>query len=510
MSIIDNDLLSIQEARILAENAFEAQKKLSAFPQEKLDKIVECVAEAVEKHSQALAVMSHEETDYGRWQDKCVKNKFVCGYARRRLRGMRCVGVIDEDRHNRMMDIGVPVGVIVALCPATSPVSTTIYNTLIAIKSGNAVIFSPHPRAQKAISKALDIMIEAAEANGLPEGTLTYLHTVTPSGTIELMQHKTTALIMNTGVPGMLQAAYGAGKPVIYGGTGNGPAFIERTADIPQAVKDIIISKTFDNGVVASAEQSVVVDGCIADDVKRELLNNGAYFMSEEESQKLASLFFCPDGTLNSNMIGISAQTLSQRAGFSVPDDVTVLIAERKYVSETDPYSKEKLCPVLTYYVEDDWMHACEKCIELLLSERNGHTLVIHSKDEDVIRQFALKKPVGRLLVNTPATFGGMGATTNLFPSMTLGSGSAGYGITSDNVSPLNLIYTRKVGYGVRNVDAIDNEISKRVTPSKKNTIQKDDLNLDNMQILHRIVKEVLEGVNSSADIIESISVKGR
>ncbi len=510
MSIIDNDLLSIQEARILAENAFEAQKKLSAFSQEKLDEIVECMAEAVEKHTKALAVMSNEETDYGRWQDKCVKNKFVCGYARRHLRGMRCVGIIDEDRKNGMMDIGVPVGVIVALCPATSPVSTTIYKTLIAIKSGNAIVFSPHPRAQKTISKVLDIMIEAAGAHGLPEGVLTYLHTVAPAGTIELMKHKAISLIMNTGVPGMLQAAHGAGKPVIYGGTGNGPAFIERTADIQQAVKDIIVSKTFDNGVVSSAEQSVVVDGCISNDVKRELLNNGAYFMTEEESQKLASLFFYPDGKSNSNMVGISAKTLAQRAGLSVPDDVTVLIAERKYVSETDPYSKEKLCPVLTYYVEDDWMHACEKCIELLLSERNGHTLVIHSKDDDVICQFALKKPVGRLLVNTPATFGGMGATTNLFPSMTLGSGSAGYGITSDNVSPLNLIYTRKVGYGVRQVDAIDNEISKNEKPSLENTIQKEDLNLDNMQLLHRIVKKVLEGVNNAADITEKVSVQGR
>jgi acetaldehyde dehydrogenase (acetylating) len=510
MSIIDNDLLSIQEARILAENAFEAQKKLATFSQEKLDAIVECVAEAVETHAQSLAVISNEETDYGKWQDKCIKNKFVCGYARRRLRGMRCVGVIDDDRHNGMMDIGVPMGVIVALCPATSPVSTTIYNTLIAIKSGNAIIFSPHPRAQKTISKVLNIMIAAAEANGLPEGILTYLHTVAPGGTIELMKHRSTALIMNTGVPGMLQAAYESGKPVIYGGTGNGPAFIERTADIKQAVKDIIISKTFDNGIVASAEQSVVVDGCIANEVKRELQNNGGYFMTEEESQKLASLFFYPDGTSNTNMIGLSAETLARRAGIPVPENVTVLIAERKYVSKTDPYSREKLCPVLTYYVEDDWMHACEKCIELLLSERNGHTLVIHSKDEDVIRQFALKKPVGRLLVNTPATFGGMGATTNLFPSMTLGSGSAGYGITSDNVSPLNLVYTRKVGYGVREVDAIDNEISKNKKPSLENSIQKEDLNLDNMQILHRIVKKVLEEVDSSADIIDHVSVKGR
>ncbi len=501
MTIVDNDLLSMQEARILAENAFEAQKELSTFTQEKLDKIIECMAKAVETHTQKLAVMSNEETEYGRWQDKWIKNKFVCGKVLNRLKGMRCVGIINEDRQNQIMDIGVPVGVIVALCPATSPVSTTIYKTLISIKSGNTIIFSPHPRARKTIIELLEIMIDAAESNGLPEGSIAYLNTVTPAGTIELMAHKATSLIMNTGVSGMLQKAYEAGKPVIYGGTGNGPAFIERTADIKQAALDIISSKTFDNGIVPSAEQSVVVDSCIAEDVKRELQNNGAYFMSEEESHKFASLYFYPDGSSNSEMVGKSAVVLAQRAGFSVAGDVTVLIAERKYVSDTDPYSKEMLCPVLTFYVEDDWMHACEKCIELLLSERNGHTLVIHSKDEDVICQFALKKPVGRMLVNTPATFGGMGLTTNLFPSMTLGSGSAGDGITSDNVSPMNLIYVRKVGYGVRTVNEIDNKNSKEEGFSLDNIIQKEDQNLENMQTLQRILNEAISVMDSSTDI---------
>lgn len=502
MTIVDNDLLSIQEARILAENAFEAQKQLSAFSQEKLDRIVECVADAAQKHAETLAVMSCDETDYGRWQDKSIKNNFVCGYVRRKLRGMLCVGIIAEDRQKQIMDIGVPVGVIVALCPATSPVSTTIYKALIAIKSGNAIIFSPHPRALKTMGRVLDIMMEAALSQGLPEGCLSYLNTVTPSGTAELMAHKATSLIINTGVPGMLKAAYGAGKPVIYGGTGNGPAFIERTADIVQAVKDIIQSKTFDNGV-SSAEQSIVVEGCIADEVRQELEKNGAYFMSDEQSHQFAELFFGVCGKPNSGMIGVSAENLALRAGFSVPKNVTVLIATRKYVSKTDPYSREMLCPVLTFYVEDDWMHACEKCIELLISERNGHTLVIHSRDEDVIRQFALKKPVGRMLVNTPATFGGMGATTNLFPSMILGSGSAGYGITSDNVSPMNLIYTRKVGYGVRNLKAIEINISKNKDTSFENAIHEEDRNENNMQALSRILKETIRIMDGSTKTLE-------
>lgn len=443
MNIIDHDLLSIQEARILAENAHEAQKTLAAFPQEKLDEIVERMAEEIAKHTRELAVMSSEETDYGKWQDKYIKNRFACEYLPAQLRGMKCVGIINRDDEKQIMDVGVPVGSIAALCPATSPVSTAIYTALVAVKAGNAVVFSPHPRAKDSISRALDILIQAAEGAGLPEGALAYLHTVTPPGTIELMNHKSTSLIMNTGVPGMLKAAYASGKPVIYGGTGNGPAFIERTADIRQAVQDIIASKTFDNGVVSAAEQSIVVDSCIEREVKRELEASGGYFMTEEEAERLGKMFYYPDGSANPELAGKPAESLAKWAGFSVPAGTKVLISRQKYVSENNPYSREKLCPVLAYYIEDDWMHACEKCIELLLSERNGHTLVIHSKDPEVIRQFALKKPVGRMLVNTPAVFGSMGATTNLFPAMTLGSGSAGDGITSDNVSPMNLIYVR-------------------------------------------------------------------
>lgn len=487
MNIIDNDLLSIQESRILAENAKEAQKKLAAFPQEKLDEIVERIAEEIGKHAKELAIMSSEETDYGKWQDKYFKNKFVSAYLPKKLKGMRCIGIINEDPQNKTMDVGVPVGVIAALCPSTSPVSTTIYNTLIAIKSGNAIIFSPHPRAKKTIGRALNIMIKAAEGYGLPEGALAYLHTVTLAGTIELMNHKSTSMIMITGVPGLLNEAYGSGKPVIYGGNGNGPVFIERTADVKKAVKDIIVSKTFDNGIVSAAEQSIVVDSPIAAEVKAELQKNGAYFMTEAEAAKLI--------VLGTEMIGKSAQELAKKAGFEVPENTVLLIAEQKYFSEINPYSREKLCPVLAYYIEDDWMHACEKCIELLLSERQGHTLVIHSRDREVINQFALKKPVGRVLVNTPSTFGSMGATTNLFPALTLGSGSAGKGMTSDNVSPMNLIYIRKVGYGVRDFDEVKNRTLVFCNEESAGAkLEKDSSeDLDDMQKLQSFLKKALE-----------------
>ncbi|ABO51780.1 acetaldehyde dehydrogenase (acetylating) [Desulforamulus reducens MI-1] len=459
MNRIDNDLLSVQEARILVENAREAQKILATFPQEKLDKIVGHMAEAVYKQAKELAIMSHKETGFGKWQDKLVKNIFASDFLYKKIRDMKVVGIIGEDKENKTMDIGVPVGVIVALPPSTNPASTTIYKALLAIKSGNAIVFSPHPKAKKTIGKVLDILIRAAEASGLPSGAIGYLRTLATDGTVALMNHKDTSLILVTGVPKMVRAAHASGKPTIYGGPGNGPAFIERSADIKKAVADIIASRTFDNGIVSASEQSIVAEDCIADEVRQELRRKGAYFLSVLESERLSKFFFHRDGSINPEIVGKSAIELARRIGLCVPEDTKVLISEQKYVSPTNPYSREKLCPVLAFYVEKDWMNACEKCIELLVNEGRGHTLVIHSNNENVIREFAIKKPVSRVLVNTPATLGGIGATTNLFPALTLGCGAAGGGFTSDNVSPMNLINIRKVGYGVRQLEDITNGV---------------------------------------------------
>ncbi|MTI80332.1 MAG: acetaldehyde dehydrogenase (acetylating) [Firmicutes bacterium] len=459
MYTIDNDLLSVQEARILIENAREAQKILATFPQKKLDRIVEHMAEEAYKYAEELAIMSCEETGFGKWQDKFVKNVFASNFLYKKIRDMKVVGFISEDKENKTIDIGVPVGVIVALPPATNPASTTIYKTLIAIKSGNAIIFSPHPKAKNTIGKVLDVLIQVAEESGLPSGAIGYLKTLATNGTVALMNHKDTSLIMVTGVPKLVKEAYRSGKLTIHGGPGNGPAFIERSADIKKAVADIIASRTFDNGIVSASEQSIVAEDCIADEVRKELKRNGAYFMSEQESEQLGKLFFSPDDSLNWEIVGKSAIELAKRIGIIVPEDTRVLISEQKYVSPTNPYSREKLCPVLAFFVEKDWMNACEKCLELLINEGRGHTLVIHSNNEQVIREFALKKPVSRVLVNTPATLGGIGATTNLFPALTLACGTAGGGFTSDNVSPMNLVNIRKVGYGVRQLDDITNVV---------------------------------------------------
>lgn len=495
MNIIDNDLLSMQEARILVENAREAQRSLATFPQEKLDEIVNRMLEVIKEYDSELARLAFEETDSGKVEDKLIKDKFVVSYLKKKLDGMKCVGVIGKDEKNKTTDIGVPIGVITAFCPMTSPVSTIIYNAVIAVKSGNAIVFALHPKAKNVMKRTLDILIRAAEGYGLPEGAISYLSTVSDSGSLELMKHRDTSLVMNTGVQELLKVSDKCGKPVIYGGTGNGPAFIERTADIKKAVKDIIDSKSFDFGVVSGAEQSIVVDSPIANEVKNELIKNGAYFMSEDESKALGKILFDKYGNFEKEFIGKSPEFLGKRAGFNVAPDVKVLISSQKFVSLDNPHSREKLCPILSFYVEDDWMHACEKCIELLLSERQGHTLIIHSNDDDVIKQFALKKPVGRILVNTSGVFGSMGATTNLFPSMTLGSGSIGKGMTSDNVSPMNLVYIRKVGYEVRDKDEFLNSIGMNREVNK--VIDEDlDNSSDNMKLLKNVLTQILKETN--------------
>ncbi|HDZ8879605.1 TPA: aldehyde dehydrogenase family protein, partial [Aeromonas dhakensis] len=327
--------------------------------------------------------------------------------------------------------------------------------TLIALKAGNAIIFSPHPGARQCSWKAIEIVKRAAEAAGAPAGIVDGVTQLTLEATSELMHSKDVSLILATGGEGMVRAAYASGTPTISGGPGNGPAFIERSADIHLAVKDIITSKTFDNGVICASEQSIIVERCIYDEVHRELAAQGAYFMNEEEAAKMAALLLRPNGTINPKVVGKTALHLSQLAGFSVPPSTRVLVAEQTTVSHSNPYSREKLCPVLGLYVEEEWRAACHRVVELLTNEGLGHTLVIHTRNQDVIRQFSLEKPVNRILINTPAALGGIGATTNLTPALTLGCGAVGGGSSSDNVGPMNLLNIRKVGYGVRTIEEL-------------------------------------------------------
>lgn len=452
---LDTDLLSRQNARELVRNAKQAQVIMATFSQQKIDAIVKNVAEEAARHAETLAKMAAEETGFGNWQDKVLKNRFASLHVYDAIKEMKTVGIIHDDQAKKVMDVGVPLGVICALVPSTNPTSTIFYKTLIALKAGNAIIFSPHPGARQCSWKAIEIVKRAAEAAGAPAGIVDGVTQLTLEATSELMHSKDVSLILATGGEGMVRAAYASGTPTISGGPGNGPAFIERSADIHQAVKDIITSKTFDNGVICASEQSIIVERCIYDEVHRELAAQGAYFMNEDEAAKMAALLLRPNGTINPKVVGKTALHLSQLAGFSVPPSTRVLVAEQTTVSHSNPYSREKLCPVLGLYVEEEWRAACHRVVELLTNEGLGHTLVIHTRNQDVIRQFSLEKPVNRILINTPAALGGIGATTNLTPALTLGCGAVGGGSSSDNVGPMNLLNIRKVGYGVRTIEEL-------------------------------------------------------
>lgn len=452
---LDKDLQSIQAARELVKNAKNAQHQFAKFSQEQVDKIVAHIAVEGARHAEVLAKLAHQETGFGRWQDKILKNIFASTQVHEHIRDMKTVGIIADDSVNKIMEVGVPLGVIIALVPSTNPTSTILYKTLIALKAGNAIIFSPHPNAKECSQQAIDVVKRAALDAGAPEGIIDGVTLLTMPATETLMKSKDVSLILATGGEGMVRAAYASGTPTISGGPGNGPAFIERSANIPQAVKDIITSKTFDNGVICASEQSIIVERCIYEQVHYELLRQGAYLMNEQESDKLAAILLRPNGMINPAIVGQCALTLAQKAGFTVPEITTVLVSLQTTVSSQNPYSREKLCPVLGLYIEDDWYAACERVLELLTNEGMGHTLVIHTQNPDIVREFALEKPVYRMLVNTPAALGGIGATTNISPALTLGCGALGGGSSSDNVGPMNLLNVRRVGYGVRSIEEL-------------------------------------------------------
>lgn len=452
---LDKDLQSIQAARELVKNAKNAQHQFAKFSQEQVDKIVAHIAVEGARHAEVLAKLAHQETGFGRWQDKILKNIFASTQVHEHIRDMKTVGIIADDSVNKIIEVGVPLGVIIALVPSTNPTSTILYKTLIALKAGNAIIFSPHPNAKECSQQAIDVVKRAALDAGAPEGIIDGVTLLTMPATETLMKSKDVSLILATGGEGMVRAAYASGTPTISGGPGNGPAFIERSANIPQAVKDIITSKTFDNGVICASEQSIIVERCIYEQVHYELLRQGAYLMNEQESDKLAAILLRPNGMINPAIVGQCALTLAQKAGFTVPEITTVLVSLQTTVSSQNPYSREKLCPVLGLYIEDDWHAACERVLELLTNEGMGHTLVIHTQNPDIVREFALEKPVYRMLVNTPAALGGIGATTNISPALTLGCGALGGGSSSDNVGPMNLLNVRRVGYGVRSIEEL-------------------------------------------------------
>ena len=444
----DKDLAARQEARLLCRQAENAQKQLCRMSQQQLDAITEAIAKAFGNAAEELAAMAVEETGFGNVTDKIAKNRFASQTLSDAIRGMKTVGILQERRDEKLWEVGVPVGVIAAIVPSTNPTSTICYKAIIALKAGNAIVFSPHPKALECSLRAAKIVAQAAVAAGAPAGAVGCLSIPSMAGCQELMSAKEVRLILATGGPAMVRAAYSSGKPAIGVGAGNGPAYIHRSADVPHAIGCILRSKTFDNGTVCASEQSIILEKSMEQTVVQEAKRQGFYFMDCQEATALSKLLFRPNGSMNPETVGKTAEYLAKKAGFSIPCGTKVLVAREQEVGPSRPYSMEKLCPVLAFFVMDSEAAVLEKSMEVLSHEGSGHTFAMHCRDEDAIRRFALQIPVSRFLVNTPAAQGGIGESTGLFPALTLGCGAVGGSSSSNNISPLDLINIRRVAWG--------------------------------------------------------------
>ncbi len=449
MEQFDLDLRSIQEARDLARKGAAAAKQMADYTSEQIDRILKSMVEAAREHAACLGKMAVEETGFGKALDKAYKNHAASVLLYEDIKDMKTVGIISEDPEKKILEVAAPAGLIMGIVPSTNPTSTVIYKSMIAIKAGNAIVFSPHPSAAKCTLKAAEVMREAAIKAGAPEGVIGCVSMPTMAATNELMHCKEVALIIATGGPGMVKAAYSAGKPAIGVGAGNSPAYIERSADVKAAVDAIMASKTFDNGTICASEQSIICETCNRQQVVDELKRQGAYFMTREETEKVCRLLFKNGHAMNAKFVGRTPDVIAQAAGISIPMGTRVLIGEQDGVGEGYPLSYEKLTTVLAFYTVEDWKQACELSMQLL-QNGIGHTMSLHTQNEDIVRKFAVK-PASRILVNTGGSMGGTGISTGLNVAFTLGCGTCGGSSVSENVSPLNLINVKKVAYGLKN-----------------------------------------------------------
>ncbi|WP_375751009.1 acetaldehyde dehydrogenase (acetylating) [Vibrio sp. HN007] len=443
--MVDKDLLSIQEARALVHSARSAQNEFALLSQERVDSIIKAIAEAATKIANELAQLAVEETGFGKVEDKTTKNLLASEKLYDAIKDMKTIGVINNDISKKIIEIAVPTGVIAGIVPSTNPTSTTIYKSLISLKSGNAIVFTPHPSASQCIGKTVELIRDTLRSCGVSEDMVSVMTIPTIEGSGELMRK--VDLILATGGPGMVKAAYSSGTPALGVGAGNVPVYIERTADIHDAVTKIMASKTFDNGTICASEQAIITDKVIDAQVKATLKAQGGYFLQSAELECVKRVMERPNGSMNPAIVGRDAKYIADLAGITVPSDTRLLIGEESGVGPAYPFSKEKLTALIGYYTVEDWNEACELSIKLLHNGGVGHSLAIHSKDESVICAFGLKKPVSRMLVNTPSTHGAVGLSTNLFPSFTLGCGAVGGSSTSDNVTPEHLIDIRRVAY---------------------------------------------------------------
>jgi acetaldehyde dehydrogenase (acetylating) len=456
LSLRDPDLVSIQEARELAARAAAAQKKFAAFSQEQVDAIVEACAKAAVENAEPLARAAVEETGFGNVPDKIVKNTLAAVNVPQAIRNLRTVGILREDREKGIVEVASPVGVVAAVIPSTNPTSTAIYKALISIKAQNAIVLSPHPSAIRCICQAATALTRAALNAGAPEGLIECMRHTTLEGTRELMRRPEIGVILATGGTGLVRAAYGSGKPAYGVGPGNVPAFVERTADVRKAVADIIAGKTFDYGTICSSEQAVVAEESVRERAIEECRQQGAYFLSAEEAEKVARLVFLPAShTPNTKIVGRPATAIAEMAGIKAPPATRVLIArlEADQVGREFPLSAEKLSPILAFYSVPNLAAGISLCRRLLEFGGLGHTCAIHSQNRAATLEFGAAMPAFRVVVNSASVHGSIGYSTNLVPAMTLGCGAPGGNITSDNIGPLHLINVKRIAWESRAVE---------------------------------------------------------
>ena len=444
------EIQSIQQVKPLCEQAKSALEQIRSLSQQEVDQVVEAMAEAGYNSAGKLAEMAVKETGFGIICDKTVKNQLATRDVANYIKDMKSVGVIRESKDNKIVEIAEPVGVIAGIIPVTNPTSTTLFKSIIALKGRNTIVFSPHPNAVECVSATVELMQKAISSLGIPKEAIGIITQPTIKSTQELMHNPNVALILATGGAAMVKSAYSSGKPAYGVGPGNVPAFIERTANVKKAVADIIASKTFDNGTVCASEQSIIVDFPVYNDLKTALKEQNAYFMNKQEIALVSKILVRPDLTINPKLVGQRAHIIAKEAGFNIPNGTSVLIAELNSVGKDSPLSIEKLSPVLALYRVNGWKAGCDRCMELLKFGGIGHSLAIHSNNRDIIMEFALEKPAYRILVNTPSVHGAVGYTTNLAPSLTLGCGTSGGNITSDNITPMHLINIKRLAFETR------------------------------------------------------------
>ncbi len=444
------DLVSQQEARDAVDAAYLSFGQVAKFDQAKIDRICEAMSSVALSESARLGQMAHDETGFGKADDKREKNRFAAEDVWNHFKTLKTVGVVSDT--GSIVEIASPRGVVAAIIPSTNPTSTAIFKIIISIKSRNTIVLSPHPSAARSIVETVRVMREAGVREGLPPDAIQCLTTSALEGTETLMKHKRTAVILATGGIGLVRAAYSSGKPAFGVGPGNVPVFVERSANVAKAVSDILTGTCFDNGTICASEQSVVCDAPVESEVREQFRLQGGHFLSPSDAEKVAQILLTPQRTLNPKIVGRSAEFIANLAGVAIPPGTRCLIADCGGVGRDFPWSVEKLSPTLAFFVVDGIEAGANRCEEILQFGGMGHTAGMHTDSREAAIRYGAQMPASRIIINSPTTHGAIGFSTDLAPSMTLGCGSWGGNVTSDNVSPLHLMDVKRVAFETKPV----------------------------------------------------------